>query len=47
MNDQKFGKILIVDDNEDLLKAAKIFFKAPFRSGGYRNQPRLTPNSDT
>ena len=30
MTDQKQGKILIVDDNEDLLKAAKMYLKRYF-----------------
>jgi DNA-binding NtrC family response regulator len=43
MNDQRFGKILIVDDNEDLLKAAKIFLKRHFAQVDTETNPDLLP----
>jgi len=43
MKDQKHGKILIVDDNEDLLKAAKIFLKRNFSQVDTETNPDLLP----
>src|SRR5690606_27552540 len=43
MNEQRFGKILIVDDNEDLLKAAKIFLKRHFSQVDTETNPDLLP----
>jgi DNA-binding NtrC family response regulator len=43
MNEQRFGKILIVDDNEDLLKAAKIFLKRHFAQVDTETNPDLLP----
>ena len=39
MNDQKHGKILIVDDNEDLLKAAKMHLKRHFEQVDIEKNP--------
>lgn len=39
----KTGKILIVDDNEDLLKAAKIFLKRHFRQVDLEKNPESIP----
>ncbi|MCH7401226.1 sigma-54-dependent transcriptional regulator [Belliella kenyensis] len=43
MKDQKLGKILIIDDNEDLLKAAKIFLKRHFEQVDTESNPGLIP----
>lgn len=43
MNDHKHGKILIVDDNEDLLKAAKIFLKRHFAQVDIEKNPESIP----
>jgi len=43
MKEQKSGKILIVDDNEDLLKAAKIFLKRHFGQVDTETNPSLLP----
>jgi len=43
MKEQKTGKILIVDDNEDLLKAAKIFLKRNFGQVDTETNPDLLP----
>lgn len=43
MNELKSGKILIVDDNEDLLKAAKIFLKRHFGQVDIETNPGLLP----
>jgi DNA-binding NtrC family response regulator len=43
MKEQKNGKILIVDDNEDLLKAAKIFLKRHFAQVDTESNPGLLP----
>ena len=43
MKEQKTGKILIVDDNEDLLKAAKIFLKRHFGQVDTETNPSLLP----
>lgn len=43
MNEQKHGKILIVDDNEDLLKAAKIFLKRHFAQVDIEKNPESIP----
>lgn len=40
----KFGKILIVDDNEDLLKAAKMFLKRHFNQVDLEKNPESIPN---
>jgi DNA-binding NtrC family response regulator len=41
--DQKHGKILIVDDNEDLLKAAKMFLKRHFAQVDIEKNPEAIP----
>ena len=41
---QKTGKILIVDDNEDLLKAAKIFLKRHFLQVDLEKNPEMIPS---
>ncbi len=43
MSDQKHGKILIVDDNEDLLKAAKMFLKRHFAQVEIEKNPEAIP----
>ncbi|SIN82662.1 sigma-54 dependent transcriptional regulator [Algoriphagus halophilus] len=43
MSEQKIGKILIIDDNEDLLKAAKIFLKRHFAQVDTETNPDLLP----
>ncbi|MDO9554127.1 sigma-54 dependent transcriptional regulator [Rhodonellum sp.] len=43
MKEQKSGKILVVDDNEDLLKAAKIFLKRHFGQVDTETNPDLLP----
>ncbi len=43
MNDQKQGKILIVDDNEDLLKAAKMHLKRHFAQVDVEKSPDAIP----
>ena len=40
----KAGKILIIDDNEDLLKAAKIFLKRHFAQIDLEKDPNLIPD---
>jgi DNA-binding NtrC family response regulator len=44
MTDQKQGKILIVDDNEDLLKAAKMFLKRHFTQVDIEKNPEAIPS---
>lgn len=41
--EQKHGKILIVDDNEDLLKAAKMFLKRHFAQVDVEKNPEAIP----
>ncbi|MCU0389861.1 MAG: sigma-54 dependent transcriptional regulator [Thermoflexibacter sp.] len=41
---EKVGKILIVDDNEDLLKAAKLFLKRHFAQVDIEKNPEIIPN---
>jgi DNA-binding NtrC family response regulator len=41
--EQKYGKILIVDDNEDLLKAAKMFLKRHFAQVDIEKNPEAIP----
>jgi DNA-binding NtrC family response regulator len=41
--DQKQGKILIVDDNEDLLKAAKMYLKRYFAQVDTEKNPEVIP----
>lgn len=43
MKEQQAGKILIIDDNEDLLKAAKIFLKRHFYQVDTETNPGLLP----
>jgi DNA-binding NtrC family response regulator len=43
MSDQKQGKILIVDDNEDLLKAAKMYLKRHFAQVDIEKNPEAIP----
>lgn len=43
MTDVKHGKILIVDDNEDLLKAAKMFLKRHFAQVDIEKNPEAIP----
>ena len=43
-NNTKSGKILIVDDNEDLLKAAKIFLKRHFALVDLEKNPNAIPS---
>ncbi|MBS1952408.1 MAG: Two-component transcriptional response regulator, LuxR family [Cytophagales bacterium] len=43
MNEQRHGKLLIVDDNEDLLKAAKIFLKRHFAQVDVEKNPESIP----
>ena len=42
--EQKQGKILIVDDNEDLLKAAKMYLKRHFAQVDVEKNPEVIPN---
>lgn len=42
--EQKHGKILIVDDNEDLLKAAKMFLKRHFAQVDIEKNPEAIPS---
>jgi DNA-binding NtrC family response regulator len=42
--EQKYGKILIVDDNEDLLKAAKMFLKRHFAQVDIEKNPEAIPS---
>jgi len=44
MTKDKTGKILIVDDNEDLLKAAKMFLKRHFAQIDLETNPEAIPN---
>jgi DNA-binding NtrC family response regulator len=41
--EQKHGKILIIDDNEDLLKAAKMFLKRHFAQVDIEKNPEAIP----
>jgi DNA-binding NtrC family response regulator len=41
--EQKHGKVLIVDDNEDLLKAAKMFLKRHFSQVDIEKNPEAIP----
>lgn len=43
MSDNKHGKILIVDDNEDLLKAAKMFLKRHIAQVDIEKNPEALP----
>lgn len=43
MNEQKAGTLLIVDDNQDLLNAAKIFLKRHFKRVDIESNPNLIP----
>src|SRR6476659_4259884 len=43
MSENKHGKILIVDDNEDLLKAAKMFLKRYFAQVDIEKKPEAIP----
>lgn len=43
MTEAKHGKILIVDDNEDLLKAAKMFLKRHFAQVDVEKNPEAIP----
>src|SRR5687768_3974991 len=43
MEQQKHGKVLIVDDNEDLLKAAKMFLKRHFAQVDIEKNPEAIP----
>ena len=43
MSEQKLGKILIVDDNEDLLKAAKMYLKRHFSQVDIEKNPEAIP----
>lgn len=43
MTEQKQGKILIVDDNEDLLKAAKMYLKRHFSQVDVEKNPEAIP----
>jgi DNA-binding NtrC family response regulator len=43
MAESKHGKILIVDDNEDLLKAAKMFLKRHFSQVDIEKNPEAIP----
>src|SRR5260221_1068261 len=43
MSEQKLGKILIVDDNEDLLKAAKMYLKRHFTQVDIEKSPESIP----
>ena len=40
----KQGRILIIDDNEDLLKAAKIYLKRHFGQIDLEKDPNLIPD---
>lgn len=44
MTETKSGKILIVDDNEDLLKAAKMYLKRHFAQVDIEKNPEAIPN---
>src|SRR5258708_20583489 len=44
MTEQKLGKILIVDDNEDLLKAAKMYLKRHFAQVDVEKNPECIPS---
>ncbi len=44
MSDSKRGKILIVDDNEDLLKAAKMYLKRHFAQIDIEKNPEAIPS---
>ncbi|MGE0590059.1 MAG: sigma-54-dependent transcriptional regulator [Cyclobacteriaceae bacterium] len=44
MTDTKTGKLLIVDDNEDLLKAAKMYLKRHFAQVDIEKNPEAIPN---
>lgn len=44
MSENKYGKILIVDDNEDLLKAAKMHLKRHFAQVDIEKNPEAIPS---
>jgi DNA-binding NtrC family response regulator len=44
MTENKSGRILIVDDNEDLLKAARIFLKRHFKQVDLEKNPEAIPS---
>ncbi len=44
MTEAKTGKLLIVDDNEDLLKAAKMYLKRHFAQVDIEKNPEAIPN---
>ncbi|MEK6783632.1 MAG: sigma-54 dependent transcriptional regulator [Bacteroidota bacterium] len=44
MSDSKQGKILIIDDNEDLLKAAKMYLKRHFYQVDVEKNPEAIPS---
>ncbi|MBT1704017.1 sigma-54-dependent transcriptional regulator [Chryseosolibacter indicus] len=44
MSENKHGKILIVDDNEDLLKAAKMYLKRHFSQVDIEKNPEAIPS---
>ena len=44
MTESKTGKILIIDDNEDLLKAAKMHLKRHFAQVDTEKNPEAIPN---
>jgi PleD family two-component response regulator len=44
MTENKHGKILIVDDNEDLLKAAKMHLKRHFAQVDVEKNPEAIPS---
>lgn len=44
MSDSKHGKILIVDDNEDLLKAAKMYLKRHVAQVDIEKNPEAIPS---
>ena len=44
MTEPKRGRILIVDDNEDLLKAAKMYLKRYFSQVDIEKNPEAIPN---
>ena len=43
MSDKTAGSILIIDDNQDLLNAAKIFLKRHFTRVDIESKPELIP----
>jgi len=44
MSESKHGKILIVDDNEDLLKAAKMYLKRHVAQVDIEKNPEAIPS---